>query len=117
MYSREPVFETDGAFARYHVSGSAPFVLGHYPSDPIFPGVMSLHGMETLCAMLCRRLCTASVREVVLKRISYLGIIRPGDVLDIRCRVKKRTTDELHLQADIAVEGTVKTKSTFIYRF
>ncbi len=116
MYSKDPVFEEDKVSAQYHVSGSAPFALGHYPSDPIFPGVMSLQCMEELCNMLFSRLSNVAVRQVEVKRVSYLDIIRPGDILNINCRLKKQNNDETHFQTVIEVDGTVKCKSSFIYR-
>lgn len=116
MFSKTPVFDANGGAARYHVSGSAPFALGHYPSDAIFPGVMSLQCMEELCSMVFRRLNNGPPGTVEVKRISFMDVIRPGDVLEIRCRLKKRKTDEIHLQAVIEMDGTVKSKSSFIYR-
>ncbi len=115
MFSGDVVFESEEARAHFYVSGSDPFVLGHYPDDAIFPGVMSLRCMQSLSQEHYRELTQAVHGEVTLKRISFISDIRPGDVLDIQCKVKKKTANEIYFETNIAVQDEVKTKALFVY--
>jgi 3-hydroxymyristoyl/3-hydroxydecanoyl-(acyl carrier protein) dehydratase len=115
VFSQSPKITPDQAIADYHVSGSAPFVLGHYPKDAIFPGVMSLHLMKRLSDQFFEYLTDTPTNVIHLKRITYLGIIRPGDVLRICSRAKKQTQNRLHIESFIEVHGVVMSKSTFLY--
>ena len=85
MFSTIPTFGEDGAAALYHVSGSTGFALGHYPGDPIFPGVLSLHLMQGLAEAYVGRLANERRRATSLKRVSYIDLVRPGDVALVEC--------------------------------
>lgn len=85
MFSTTPTFGEDGAAAVFHVSGSSGFALGHYPGDPIFPGVQSLHLMQSLAEAFVGNLRGAPCRAAGLKRVSYLDLVRPGDVALLEC--------------------------------
>jgi 3-hydroxymyristoyl/3-hydroxydecanoyl-(acyl carrier protein) dehydratase len=116
VFSHPPVFTSNQAIADYHVSGSTPFALGHYPSDAIFPGVMSLHFMKLLSDQFFEYLTDTESRVVHLKRITYLDLIRPGDIISISCRLKKRDIKEMHIQSFIRVNNVIMSKSTFLYK-
>jgi 3-hydroxymyristoyl/3-hydroxydecanoyl-(acyl carrier protein) dehydratase len=117
IFSEDPVLESEMASAVYHVSGSAPFVLGHYPSDAIFPGVMSLHCMKVLSDELLLSLKKKKIEKVQLKRISYIDVIRPGDVLNIQSKVKKEKNNQVIIQSNIEAGGIIKSKSSFVYSY
>jgi 3-hydroxymyristoyl/3-hydroxydecanoyl-(acyl carrier protein) dehydratase len=99
------------------VSGSDPFMLGHYPQDGIFPGVMSLRCMLMLSQKLFDKISDNDITQLELKRITFLSDIRPGDILNILCKVQSKTTDQISFNAHIEVNNEIKTKSTFIYSF
>ena len=117
MFSETPQFDEKQASARMHISGSDPFALGHYPDDAIYPGVLSLHCMKSLCDQYIQHLADKPPKETTLKRITYIGIVRPGDVLNIICLLKKMNDNEVQLQAAIEVDGETTSKSSFVYRF
>ena len=58
----------------------SPWFSGHFPGDPILPGVAQLHMVTaSIAKVLQRQLVLQSVA-----RIKFKKLIRPGDVLDIR---------------------------------
>lgn len=115
MFNEKPIFNEDGATAKFYVSGSDSFVLGHFPSDAIFPGVLSLHCMKTLSDQYINKITSGDLFKTTLKRITYLDVVRPGDVLNIVCQLKRKKSNTIQVQALIEVDGNVKSKSTFIY--
>lgn len=68
-----------------HVSGSEPFVTGHYPDYVIYPGVMSLE----LILELLREKYGKFLEGYKIKRLQYVSQISPGDVLEIRIETKE----------------------------
>lgn len=97
--------DADGATAELLVAGSEPFVLGHYPGNPIMPGVLILESIfQTGAWFLAHRLeierqPTASSSPTtadgvpVLTRIGgakFKRIVRPGDTLRLDVRLVER---------------------------
>jgi len=115
MFNNKPVFNEEGAVAKFFVSGSDSFVLGHFPSDAIFPGVLSLHCMKTLSDQYIDKITGGDLFKTTLKRITYIDVVRPGDVLNIVCQLKKKKSNIIQVKALIEVDGIVKSKSTFVY--
>ena len=57
----------------------SPWFAGHFPEDPILPGIAQLYIVtETIAKVLQKDLSLQS-----LTRIKFKKIIRPGDILDI----------------------------------
>lgn len=117
MFSETPNFSKEQGKATMHISGSDPFVLGHYPDDAIYPGVLSLHWMKVLCDQYIQFLSGRPAKEKSLKRVTYTGAVQPGDVLNIMCYLKKMNDSEIQLQSTIEANGVTTSKSSFVYRF
>jgi len=64
----------------------SPWFSGHFPEDPILPGIAQLNMVtETVAKVLGKKLSLQS-----LARIKFKKIIRPGDVLDIHAQAGKK---------------------------
>lgn len=64
----------------------SPWFAGHFPGDPILPGIAQLHMVtETVAQVLDKQLTLQS-----LARIKFKKIIRPGDILDIHVHAGKK---------------------------
>lgn len=103
--------------ARHAVSGSTGFALGHYPDDPIFPGVMSLNLMQHLAEGLAGHLTGDERRAKGIKRVSYLSPVRPGDVLHIACDAPKAGKDPARavIKSRLLVGERLVAKSDFLF--
>ncbi len=66
--------------ARVSAEKDSPWFDGHFPDDPILPGIAQL---DMVTKTIQKSLGTSSVLKG-LSRIKFKEIIRPGDVLDIR---------------------------------
>ncbi len=66
--------------ARVSANKKSPWFSGHFPEDPILPGIAEIHMVtETIAKVLQKDLSLQS-----LTRIKFKKIIRPGDILDIQ---------------------------------
>ena len=64
---------------QFVIDAGSPWFAGHFPGDPILPGVAQLE-------LVCRLLSTTFEERFslsALRRVKFKKIIRPGDVLDI----------------------------------
>jgi 3-hydroxyacyl-[acyl-carrier-protein] dehydratase len=76
--------------ARYRVTGDEPFLAGHFPGNPIFPGVLQLEALAQAGAV------------AVLADARFAGKLPLfGGVEDVRFRRQVKPGDVLELAVDI----------------
>ena len=104
--------DADGiAHAKYRIREDEFFCRGHFPGNPIVPGVIQCEIMAQSCALLVKD-------EIVGKTTLYSGIdnvrfkniIRPGDLCEITARLKGMRGNMVFCQASIHVNGTLCCK-------
>lgn len=105
--------EGDGPGARlvgeWRVSESADFFRGHYPGNPLVPGVILCeHAFQAAAVLLCERGASfGAARDVpVLARIEkakFRRIVRPGETLRTRVELVETVGPASYLEAKAAV--------------
>ncbi|MEC8423494.1 MAG: 3-hydroxyacyl-ACP dehydratase FabZ [Myxococcota bacterium] len=93
---REPMFMLDEvmelepgvrARARKAVRSDEPWVAGHFPGDPVFPGVLLTEVFAQAAGVVALTAnpehAGTSVYLVGLDRVRFRRPVRPGDVLDV----------------------------------
>jgi 3-hydroxyacyl-[acyl-carrier-protein] dehydratase len=69
----------DGMVARVTTDSSSPWFTGHFPGDPILPGIAQLKMVADLIAGFRNN----EVYLTGLSRVRFKKIVRPGEPLDI----------------------------------
>ncbi len=117
MFSKPIDFSAGGAVAIYHVSGTTAFALGHYPGDPIFPGVLSLHLMQQLAEAFAYHLTGTQHVAKGIKRVSYLSLVRPGDTVMVECDppAPHAVSRQHIIKARLSVDDVLTAKSEFYF--
>lgn len=83
--------EREGEYAhgKYVVRGDEWFLQGHFPGNPVVPGVI-------LCEILAQSACILLSEEMAkgktpmytgLNNVKFKSTVRPGDVFETRCRI------------------------------
>jgi len=110
----------DRIVARKHVDGSSGFFRGHYPDEPIMPGVLICECCFQAGAILI------SKREggwnpqrgtPVLARISdarFRRIVRPGDTLDIEATCDDHVDNAYYCTGQASVAGESVLRVQFV---
>ena len=79
------------AVGHYHVRGDEYFLKGHFPDNPIVPGVI-------LCEILAQSACVLLSEQkngdtvpvyTGLDKVRFRSPVRPGDTVETRCRIKR----------------------------
>jgi 3-hydroxyacyl-[acyl-carrier-protein] dehydratase len=77
----------ESAIGIKNVTANEPQFLGHFPGNPVFPGVLIIEGMAQTAGALC---CLAQARDKAPKQVYFLTIdkakfrkpVIPGDTLE-----------------------------------
>ena len=59
---------------------NSPWFSGHFPGNPIFPGIAQLE----LIVKLVSEATGTSLKLIGMSRVKFRKIVRPGDLLDIQ---------------------------------
>jgi 3-hydroxyacyl-[acyl-carrier-protein] dehydratase len=95
----------------YTVRGDEPFLRGHFPGQPLFPGVLLVEA----CAQLAGTVAQSDPRIgplpglklTALRRIKIMGTARPGQVVRLEAKIKGRLANLIQADTSASVDGRV----------
>ena len=96
--------------AEYLVRGDEPFLRGHFPGQPLFPGVLLIEGAAQLAGTVAQsdphhpRL--PGLKLTALRGVKILGTARPGEVIRYSAQVTGRMGNLIQAEASATVGGT-----------
>ena len=99
------------AVAKKCVTINEPFFQGHFPSYPVMPGVLIVEALAQTGAVALLALALFGG----IKNCKFKQQVRPGDVLELSCRVVNRKGPVGIGEAEAKVDGktVVKAELTF----
>ena len=77
---------------RYRVTGAEPFLAGHFPGNPVFPGVLQLEALAQVGAVAV--LADERYRDRLplfggVEDVRFRRIVRPGDELVLEVELER----------------------------
>jgi 3-hydroxyacyl-[acyl-carrier-protein] dehydratase len=78
--------------ARYTVTGDEPFLAGHFPGNPVFPGVLQLEALAQAGAIAVLSDARYAGRLPLfggVEEVRFRRIVRPGDVLVLTVEMER----------------------------
>jgi 3-hydroxyacyl-[acyl-carrier-protein] dehydratase len=91
------------------ISPEEPFFKGHYPGNPIMPGVLICESIfQTAAILLSSIVGGASDSIPVLTRISnakFKKMVKPGSVLEMETELVERVSNAFFLKGKASVSG------------
>ncbi|HEU5071378.1 MAG TPA: 3-hydroxyacyl-ACP dehydratase FabZ family protein [Verrucomicrobiae bacterium] len=95
----------------YTVRGDEPFLRGHFPGDPLMPGVLLVEAGAQLAGVVAQSDPIVGplpgLKLTALRTVKILGAARPGEVLHIEAVVNGRLGHLIQAQAKVTVGGVL----------
>ena len=113
----EAVLEDGKAKGKYTVRGDEWFLDGHFPGNPVVPGVI-------LCEILAQSACVLLEGEIAKEATPYLtGIssvrfknpVKPGDTIETECIITKSKPPFYFASGQGSVDGKQCVKAEFSF--
>ena len=93
----------------YRVRGDEPFLRGHFPGDPLMPGVLLVEAAAQLAGVVAQSDPAlpplGGLKLTALRAVKILGTARPGETLRLEARITGRLANLIQAQATASVNG------------
>lgn len=102
----------------YRVRGDEPFLRGHFPNDPMMPGVLLVEAAAQLAGVVAQSDPAfpplSGLKLAALRQVKIHGTARPGEVLRIEATIEGRLADLIQAQATVQVNGSLKLEAQLV---
>jgi 3-hydroxyacyl-[acyl-carrier-protein] dehydratase len=93
----------------YTVRGDEPFLRGHFPGEPLFPGVLLAEAVAQLAGVVAQSDPQIPpldrLKLTALRNVKILGTARPGETIQLEAKITGRLGNLVQAQATAKVEG------------
>ena len=91
MLLLDEAYVEDGvAIGRYKIRGDEFFLQGHFPGNPVVPGVILCEMMAQTTAVLLTAETEGSTPYFTsLNNVRFKNVVRPGDTIELRSEITK----------------------------
>jgi 3-hydroxyacyl-[acyl-carrier-protein] dehydratase len=84
----------------YQVRGDEPFLRGHFPGEPLFPGVLLVEGGAQLAGTVAQSDPSIQplpgLKLTAISKIKILGSAKPGEVIRFEAEITGRIANLVH---------------------
>jgi 3-hydroxyacyl-[acyl-carrier-protein] dehydratase len=118
MLLLDDVENRDGvSVGHYRVRGDEYFLQGHFPENPIVPGVI-------LCEILAQSACVLMAEAMTdrklpvytgLNNVKFRSSVRPGDLIETRCSIKRAKHPFYFAEGTVTVDGRLCVSAEFSF--
>ena len=119
---REPMLLLDeveadpqgNAVGHYTVRGDEWFLQGHFPDNPVVPGVVLCEIIaQAAGALLREQLPGKTTLYAGMDQVRSRRMVRPGDRVDITCRITRQKMNLYVVAGEASVEGSLCASGVF----
>ena len=122
---REPMLLLDDAamneegvaVGHYLVRGDEFFLQGHFPGNPIVPGVIQCEILaQSACVLLADKMTEGKLPMYTgLNNVSFHSPVKPGDLIETRCEIVKARPPFYRAKGALYVGERLCTRAEFSF--
>lgn len=110
------VTDQNQAHAKYYVTGNEFFLQGHFPGNPVVPGVI-------LCEIMAQSSCLLIKDALVGRTPFYAGInnvkfkkqVKPGDTIEVTAKINKQKNLIFFVEAVAEVDNELCAQADMVF--
>jgi 3-hydroxyacyl-[acyl-carrier-protein] dehydratase len=93
----------------YRLRGDEPFLRGHFPGQPLMPGVLLIEAAAQLAGTVAQSdpqiPPLAGLKLTALRGAKIMGTAKPGEVIRVEARVNGRLGNLVQASATASIDG------------
>src|SRR6478752_8194165 len=104
--------------ARYRVTGDEPFLAGHFPGNPVFPGVLQLEALAqtgAIAVLADDRYAGKLPLFGGVEKVRFRRLVRPGDELVTEVALERLSARGGWGQGRATVDGKVACEARLFF--
>ena len=102
----------------YRVRGDEPFLRGHFPGQPLFPGVLLVEAAAQLAGVVAQSdpkiPPLAGLKLAAMRNVKILGTAKPGEIVQLQSRITGRLDNLVQAQATAGVNGQIVLQAELV---
>ncbi len=110
--------EDEYAIGLKNVTMNEPHFMGHFPGDPVMPGVLIVEGMAQTAGAICSKTHSkngdSSVLFMSIDNAKFRKPVRPGDVMEYRITKLKQKRSVFKYSGEAYVDGIKVAEAVFV---
>jgi 3-hydroxyacyl-[acyl-carrier-protein] dehydratase len=93
----------------YKIRGDEPFLRGHFPGEPVFPGVLLVEAAAQLAGVIAQSdpkiPPLKNLKLTALRNVKILGTAKPGETISLEAKITGRLGNLVQAQATVKATG------------
>ncbi|HBL85241.1 MAG: beta-hydroxyacyl-ACP dehydratase [Clostridiales bacterium GWF2_38_85] len=121
---REPMLLVDEAYVSddniahgsYIVKGDEYFLQGHFPNNPIVPGVIQCEmAAQTCCVLLGEKISGCTPLFSGMNKVKFKTVVKPGDTINFECSLIREMPPFYFAECKGIVNGKICVSGEFSF--
>jgi len=104
--------------ARYRVTGNEPFLAGHFPGNPVFPGVIQLEALAqagAIAVLTDDRYAGKLPLFGGVEKVRWRRMVKPGDELVLEMTIDRLSARGGWGEGSVKVDGAVACQALLFF--
>ena len=112
----EAEIRDDTAYGKKHITGDEWFLKGHFPGNPVVPGVILCEILaQSSCVLLADKAEGATPYFTGLDKVKFKNKVLPGDTLEIKCELTGQKRNFYFVKGKGYVNGKLSVSAEFSF--
>lgn len=104
------------AHSKYRIKEDEFFTRGHFPGNPVVPGVILCEIMAQSCAILVKDAIPGHLTLYAgLDKVRFKNMVKPGDICEVTASLESRRGKLFFCDAKLEVEGKLCCKGSLSF--